>query len=109
MYNDCNSDCLFLTEAGCTECRKCTYCGSSLYWTGNRSRLHFDHILPYRSGGRTVVPVCHNCNLNKSSKGLKSWLRYIRENDPAYWDLIVEHNKWLQNSVAKVVREVRDE
>lgn len=111
MYDyeiDC-TDCLFEYETGCTDCKICTYCGSHLYWSGDRSRLHFDHILPRSSGGRTVVPVCHHCNLSKGSKGLKSWLRYIRDNDSAYWDCIIEHNKWLQNSVAQVVREVRDE
>ena len=55
------------------------------------------------------MPVCHHCNLNKGSKGLKSWLRYIRDNHSAHWRLIVDHNKWLQNSVAQIVREVRDE
>jgi 5-methylcytosine-specific restriction endonuclease McrA len=112
MYLDCNSDCLFFSESGyaeCTGCRECAYCGSHLYWTGDKSKLHFDHIVPKISGGKTVVPVCHHCNLSKSAMSLKMWLRWVRYNDSSLWSNIAEHNNALRNNVAHVVREVRDE
>ena len=112
MNRDCNPDCLFFSETGyieCTECRKCAYCGSYLYWSGDRSKRHFDHIIPKISAGRTVVPVCDHCNLSKSAMSLIMWLRWVRYNDSSLWSNIVEHNKGLRNRVAQVVREVRDE
>lgn len=102
--------CLFYYEGEwCTDCRECTYCGKYLLWSGNRKNIHFDHILPYASGGRTIVPVCDECNLSKSSKGLKEWLRWVRDNWPAKWNAIVDYNKWKRNAVADAVRDVRDE
>lgn len=103
-------NCLFSYEPEkCTGCRDCTYCGKYLLWNGSRRNIHYDHVRPYVSGGRTIVPVCNECNLSKSSKGLKEWLRWVRDNWPSKWNAIVEYNKWRRNVVANVVRDVRDE
>lgn len=103
-------NCLFYYEGEwCTDCRERTYCGKYLLWSGSRKNIHFDHILPYASGGRTIVPVCDECNLSKSRKGLKEWLRWVRDNWPAKWNAIVDYNKWKRNTVADAVRDIRDE
>jgi len=85
-------DCLFHEKTSCTECRECAYCGKYLYWSGNRHNIHFDHILPYSSAGRTVVPVCGDCNLSKGRKGLKEWLRWLSDNRPDKLEDIVGDN-----------------
>ncbi|MHA1472345.1 MAG: HNH endonuclease [Promethearchaeota archaeon] len=109
MYVENCDDCLFQSEPGCTDCRKCAYCGRYLYRTGDRTKHHFDHILARSSGGKTVVPTCETCNLNQGPKGLKKWLRYLKNNYTTHWNLIVEHNKRKRNRIAKAVRTVRDE
>jgi len=56
-----------------------------------------------------MIPVCNECNLSKSDKGLKEWLRWVRDNWSAKWNAIVDYNKWKRNRVADAVRAVRDE
>jgi len=109
MYEGCHPDCLFLREPGCNGCERCTYCGRLLGRSGKGSKLNWEHILPYDSGGRTVVPSCERCNKSKGVWGLKEWLRWVRDNRPALWRRIVEYNKWKRNKIAEKVREVRDE
>ena len=109
MYKDCHPDCLFLREPGCNGCERCTYCGRLLNRSGRGSKLTWDHVLPWISGGRTVVPACERCNKSKWALGLKEWLRWVRDNRPALWRRIVEYNKRKRNKIAEKVREVRDE
>lgn len=109
MDEYCNPNCLFLFEPGCTGCRRCTYCGRRLYRQGNRSRLTFDHVFPWISGGTRVVPACEKCNKSKWAMGLKAWLRWVKDNRTPLWRRIVEFNKNKRNKIAQVVREVRDE
>lgn len=105
----CYEDCLFFNTYSCTNCTECTYCGNHLYQSGQRANIHFDHILPYVSGGRTLVPACADCNLSKGGYGLKEWLRWLQYARPEKWQQIVEYNMRKRNKIAQAVREVRDE
>lgn len=102
----CSEDCLFYETSSCTDCRECGYCGKYLYWEGNRHNIHYDHILPYSSGGRTIVPVCEDCNRSKGDKGLKEWLVWLLENRPDKWTEIVSYNKWKKHKIARAVHDI---
>jgi hypothetical protein len=102
-------DCLFYETNFCKDCRECAYCGKYLYWSGDRRNIHFEHIRAYVSGGRTVVPVCDDCNLSKGKKGLKEWLRWLRESRPHKWEATIDYNLWKRHKIGQVVREIRDE
>lgn len=53
---------------------KCSLCGKQLH---SISECHFDHIVPYAKGGKSVKEncqiLCVNCNLSKSDKQLKEF------------------------------------
>jgi hypothetical protein len=108
---DCTSFCLFYPYGSnlCNKCNNCVYCGKRLYWNGKRLNACFEHIYPYISHGKKVVPLCKECNLSKGSKGLKQWLRWTRMYQPKKWERIMDNNKWKRSKVANAVRKVRDE
>jgi len=107
----CHEYCLLYNEdKTCTnDCRYCAYCGKRLYEKGKRRNIEYDHILPYGSGGKRVVPACAECNESKGKKGLKEWLRWIKASQPASWRRITGNNKWKRNRIAEIVMEVRGE
>ena len=53
---------------------KCEMCGKQLH---SISDCHFDHIIPYAKGGKSIKEncqiLCINCNLSKSDKQLKEF------------------------------------
>ena len=53
---------------------KCEMCGKQLH---SISDFHFDHIVPYAKGGKSIKDncqiLCVNCNLSKSDKQLKEF------------------------------------
>ena len=53
---------------------KCEICGKQLH---SISECHFDHIVPYAKGGKSVKDncqiLCESCNLSKSDKQLKEF------------------------------------
>lgn len=104
--NWCSEDCLFYETNSCTDCRECGYCGKYLYWEGNRHNIHYDHIVPYSSGGRTIVPVCDDCNRSKHDKGLKEWLIWLLDNRPNKWRKIVYYNRWKKHKIARAVHDI---
>jgi hypothetical protein len=106
---DCNSDCLFLNYNNCRCCKECAYCGKSLYWSGSRQNIHFDHVRAASKGGRTVVPACTFCNQCKNDKPLKLWLRWLSCNNPKVLERIIEYHIHQRNKISDVVREVRKE
>jgi len=80
---------------------ECAYCGGRYE--------HDDHVRPWASGGVYAIPSCSGCNLNKGSKGLKTWLRWVRDNWPRKWNRIVSHHNGRRNWLSQLVHEVRDE
>jgi hypothetical protein len=81
-----------------------------IYWSDDRQTIHFDHVRAYVTGRRTVVPVCKECNLSKSDKGLKELrLRWVRDIWPDKWNAIVDYNKGKRNRNALAFRDVRGE
>jgi hypothetical protein len=103
--------CLFYREGrSCVvDCRNCTYCGRILCWSGKGKNGEYDHVLPPGARGKTVVPVCDECNGNKHDKELTEWLRLVRDRNPAKWNAILHYNKLKNNRVAEAVMKVRDE
>jgi hypothetical protein len=85
-----NDYCLFCFEGQCIDCCSGAYCGKHVYWSGDRQNIHFDHVRAYVTGGRTEVPVCKESNLSKSDKGLKEWLRWVRDTWHDKWNAIVD-------------------
>jgi hypothetical protein len=75
----------------------------------DRKNIHYDQILSYACDDRTVVPSCDECILSKSGKGLKEWLRWVRDLCPGKWLEIVDYNKRKRNRIATAVRGVREE
>jgi len=84
MYEVCHPDCLFLREPSCNGCERCTYCGRLLNRSGRGSKLTWDHVLPWISGCRTVVPACERCNKSKWALGLKDGLDGLKTIDQPY-------------------------
>jgi hypothetical protein len=87
------ASCLFKIENGCTRCQKCAYCGSSLYLNGSRKNFTWDHVLAYRSRGRTLVPCCRTCNESKHTKIIPSWLNHLTRTDRTLLRKILEYNE----------------
>lgn len=54
---------------------KCEICGKKL---SSKSECHFDHIIPYSKGGKSVLDncqiLCTQCNLSKSDKELHDFI-----------------------------------
>lgn len=80
---------------------KCAYCGGPYECN--------DHVKPYSKGGVFTIPCCQECNLNKYQKGLKTWLRQVRDYWPGKWDDIEYHHRGRRNWLSQIVREIRDE
>lgn len=80
---------------------ECAYCGGHYE--------HDDHVRPFIYGGVYTVPSCSECNLSKGRKGLKTWLRWVRDYWPKKWREIVYHHWGRRNWLSQLVHEVRDE
>ena len=54
---------------------KCALCGKILV---SKSECHFDHILAYAKGGKSILSncqiLCIDCNLSKSNKEMNDFL-----------------------------------
>ena len=54
---------------------KCAICGKKL---ASKSECHFDHIIPYSKGGKSILDncqiLCTQCNLSKSDKELHDFI-----------------------------------
>jgi len=107
----CNEDCYFFeSHPHCPLCEECTYCGKRIPLDKNYHRFwDYDHILARSKHGRTVVPVCGDCNGSKHDKGLKEWFRWVRRNRPDKWIQIVEYNKRKRNDISLAVHDILNE
>ncbi|MDP2899463.1 MAG: hypothetical protein Q8O47_00645 [Candidatus Bathyarchaeota archaeon] len=108
MYPDCsNGKCLFQHEDGCLDCRVCAYCGSVIDAT-NTTGGH-DEVHSLLDACSTTVPACERCRASKNSTRLKTWLKDLREKDPAYFGLILDNHMLQQNTVSLIVKRVAQE
>lgn len=80
---------------------ECAYCGGPYE--------EDDHVRPRRSGGVYTIPSCKECNLSKGTKGIKTWLRWLRNNWEEKWEEIEDHHYGRRNWLSQIVHEVRDE
>lgn len=80
---------------------ECSYCGG--FYECN------DHVRAYSKGGVYTLPCCNQCNGSKYNKGLKTWLREVRDYWPEKWDEIVEHHYRRRNWLSQIVHAVQYE
>ena len=80
---------------------ECAYCGDSYECN--------DHVKPYSKGGVFIIPCCRECNQSKYNKGLKTWLRQVRDYRPEKWDEIEYHHRGRRNWLSQIVHELRNE
>lgn len=82
---------------------KCEMCGKQLH---SISECHFDHIVPYAKGGKSIKDncwiLCVNCNLSKSDKQLKAFAMEEKAKAFLRGETIVEAKATVERqSVAK--------
>ena len=79
----------------------CAYCGGQYECN--------DHVRAFSKGGAYTIPCCRECNLSKYNKGLKQWLRDVRDYWPQKWDEIIDYHyrkrDWLSQTVHSVYYE----
>jgi len=83
---------------------ECAYCGAP-----REPRKWDDHVRAWSRGGIFTIPCCRECNLSKHSKGIKAWLRDVRDYWPDKWEDILYHHRWRHNWLSQLVHEIRDE
>jgi len=66
-----------------SECfNKCSYCSEEMVLEyGKPNSITFDHVVAKSRGGKTKLPVCFNCNSQKSSKPLFTFLLQKHKDD----------------------------
>ena len=80
---------------------ECAYCGGPYECD--------DHVRAFSRGGVYTIPCCNECNLNKYNKGLKTWLREVRDYWPDKWSEIVEKHYWKRNWLSQIVHQIANE
>ena len=103
------NNCFFQNEPGCTNCKKCTYCGGPLHTSGSKKNFRFDHVRASSIGGVKITPSCHYCNETKNNLGIKTWLRKLKEKDRRHLNEIIEFNLYRKNKIATKIGEIRQE
>jgi hypothetical protein len=66
-------------------------------------------ILSLLDAGETTVPACDHCRASKDSKRLKIWLKSLLDEEPTYFNLILNNHRQLENTVSLIVKRVNNE
>ncbi len=89
---------------------KCEVCGKQLH---SISDCHFDHIVPFSKGGKSIKEncwiLCVNCNLSKSNKQLKEFAMEEKARAFLRGDSINEVNPTIASTTPKTVGKMTKE
>lgn len=53
--------------------------------------------------------ICTVCLTSISDRTPVEWFRWLKRNDPAHWELLVEHNRLGYGEVSDLIRRIRIE
>ncbi|MGD0805141.1 MAG: hypothetical protein ABSA11_13835 [Candidatus Bathyarchaeia archaeon] len=105
MISNCHNDfCLFQHENGCTECRVCAYCGTSIDNAGPNPMWMNASINSLLDTYKTTVPTCMSCKTSKESLKLKDWLSKIKRTDPEHYEMILRYHSSLNNTISLILK-----
>ena len=76
---------------------KCAYCGKNIEFDD----MTLDHVHPHSKGGtktiENIYPCCHLCNVQKGSKSVEEFRKYLEEDvyacldDNSFWRILLRY------------------
>lgn len=82
--------------------RNCVFCGSS-------ERPHPSTYLIAIGPTTERKNICGNCLSSIDDRTPQEWFRWLRRNDPALWESVVNYHRLENSDMADLVRRLRIE
>ena len=82
--------------------KECGFCG-------DERELHMAVGLLAALMGDNHAIVCRRCMQSMEERTPAEWFRWLRRNDPAHWEKVVDHHRLRMGHIADQIRKIRIE